>query len=1310
VTRPGMKPIRGLAQELSELTSSFRSPLTGIDAVLRKDPFGLINVFDQVKSDERKFLLVVVDQFEELFRFRKESTDLFRDDEAALYVKLLLKAAQKEDADIYVLITMRSEYLGEASQFYNLAEAISDGLFLLPRMKRVQSEEAIVEPALSVGAEIPPSIVQRLLNETEEREDGLPLLQHGLRRLWDTRQNGSIALPQAFLEAQKDGKKDGKTDKYYVEWCLNDHLDEILRGLNEEQRKIAAKVFKLLGERDRKGRLTRRATEWCDIKAISIDGKAIDEKAIQDVVDAFSDEKEGRTFLFPSKQEREKLKNDDQKDGDKKDEVKLDISHEVLLRKWETYSKWLEEEDKDSARYTQLADAADRWARREGELRQGELLQGIDLHTLVEWKKEFQPTAAWASRYTGKWDKDLKRNLRDYKAAMEFLDESLAEFDKELEAKRLADEREKDRLVAAEKEKWKRWARVLAYPALLVTVFVAYSYWDALRIERRVTGVSDQVVGLLHAAGTAGTDGGSMEVRVPAAVHAAQLASKVGPQLQWELRRQVRLDQWELFSALRKGKMFGPTDAKVRSSCGVSVVSVAGGEFAAVADGHNLQIWRLGGDPKPVSSAIAFEGVDCVKFSTDGKQLLASSYSDPGSTAAAPRQSSIKQFSFDGRSLVPLDIATGIESLTGIKSLVAASFVGSSRKVAVLTSDALTLYPSGEARPFKQPVQAGFFSLDGAYLVVSFRNGDAQLHNVNSTEPPTILSFQGSRGLETPGYRDTLQAAAFSQDDCRIVTGSFQGWVAVQGNSLKNGKCTANAGFIQVAQMTSSVISIAVGPCGSTSEAPNCEGDLVAAGAVSGDAAIFKRQSAIGNPAERKPWLGFLADGYSAFKCIHQSTVTLLSFSKDGQNLITASADQKARVFETATGIETARMPHEALVVFVAETGAGILSASQDARLQLTGFDSHTERTVLRDWLKDACVPRASIVSKGTWIWACAGRLQSRDKTLRTMVKEVASLGMSQDGSALVWLDKQSADQFEIHYARGQGWRESVKPESLRVPADTQSPIVALSSNGMYVAISYCSEEDRCAIKVFQENEGETKLQLAKTLDGVKHRILSLAISSVGLVAAGTADGSLCLASSVTKEINVQSGVPESGSVLGPYAKIITAVAFTGDGNVLAAKGDQSIRLYSTAGDLLFPFKPEESANTTAPARTLVFSKNGNDFAAVSDSFATFFKIAGKKLTKGITLSEPGTIQSLAFLDDDTAITSVATRESNVRITHKLSIDKHEKWICERQPKWATPQTVEDCTQLQRSNNWKADPFWTVVPPDILATTNAAKR
>src|SRR5262249_431954 len=190
-------------------------------------------------------LLVLVDQFEELFRYQ----DNDKREEAQALVSLLLESRwprgvatpRASDGPIYVAITMRSEYLGACPLLKGLAEAINEGTFLTPRMTRSQCEEAIVGPARVCGVEIEPTLVTRLLNDLEDfapfnegeskdplsqlarRADQLPLMQHALNRIWQRAHEQRKGSEQVTLKLGDYGG---------LEKELDDHAEEAFGRLD----------------------------------------------------------------------------------------------------------------------------------------------------------------------------------------------------------------------------------------------------------------------------------------------------------------------------------------------------------------------------------------------------------------------------------------------------------------------------------------------------------------------------------------------------------------------------------------------------------------------------------------------------------------------------------------------------------------------------------------------------------------------------------------------------------------------------------------------------------------------------------------------------------------------------------------------------------------------------------------------------------------------------------------------------------------------------------------------------------------------
>jgi hypothetical protein len=196
---PGAAPFRKLALALASLTNDtehLEALADRFERVLSKSSFGIAEALALIPAPqgaEGKRLLLFVDQFEELFRFanlRSGSkldavTAAERRDEATAFVRLLLTATKSPRLPIHVVVSMRSDFIGDCARFYGLPEAVSRNQFLVPGMRRDQREDVIRKPIELAGGEIDAGLVQRALNDTDEDPDQLPILQHAMMRCWE---------------------------------------------------------------------------------------------------------------------------------------------------------------------------------------------------------------------------------------------------------------------------------------------------------------------------------------------------------------------------------------------------------------------------------------------------------------------------------------------------------------------------------------------------------------------------------------------------------------------------------------------------------------------------------------------------------------------------------------------------------------------------------------------------------------------------------------------------------------------------------------------------------------------------------------------------------------------------------------------------------------------------------------------------------------------------------------------------------------------------------------------------------------------
>ena len=178
IMRPRGGPLFELARAMTEVLGR---PIGAED--LARTTYGLVDAIKPLAEDAS--VLILVDQFEEIFAYRRQHLASDGGAGADRFIALLLRAAQQTEVPIYVMLTMRSDFLGECAVFRGLPEALNEGHYLVPKMTRHQLQEAIEAPLGVVGAEMHPSMVQRLLNECEDEPDSLPVLQHVLRRMFE---------------------------------------------------------------------------------------------------------------------------------------------------------------------------------------------------------------------------------------------------------------------------------------------------------------------------------------------------------------------------------------------------------------------------------------------------------------------------------------------------------------------------------------------------------------------------------------------------------------------------------------------------------------------------------------------------------------------------------------------------------------------------------------------------------------------------------------------------------------------------------------------------------------------------------------------------------------------------------------------------------------------------------------------------------------------------------------------------------------------------------------------------------------------
>ncbi|MCE7072315.1 hypothetical protein LZG74_18505 [Dyadobacter sp. CY327] len=424
IFRPGGNPVRNFVEALKVALRDIdplwdsRDPLA-VEKELSRDPKVALTLLSAIRDQK---ILLVIDQFEELFRYEL-SEDFSGKNRTNAFVKLLLTLINQRELPVHAVITMRSDYLDHCTEFDGLTEIINKGYYLLPKMNPEEVKQVIVGPVESVGASIEPELVAGLLKELADNPDFLPILQHALMRTWDRwKSTKPFSSPVSGVDYEAIGG---------MQESITMHAEEIYtQRLDEKRRNAAAKLFKsliVLGPSD-----TSSLHPTVLREIIQITG--IPDYLLIDVIMVFREN--GVSILTP-------------KPGVKIDHDSIiDVSVEKVLTFWERCRKWIEEELESAKLYKQLSYSASLY--QEG--RTG-LWVNPELQLGLKWLKESEPTLEWAQRY----DPFFER-------ATNFLDYSKKQYELEVRQK---EDRQKREL-----RKARIFASVLGISSLVSLLFL----------------------------------------------------------------------------------------------------------------------------------------------------------------------------------------------------------------------------------------------------------------------------------------------------------------------------------------------------------------------------------------------------------------------------------------------------------------------------------------------------------------------------------------------------------------------------------------------------------------------------------------------------------------------------------------------------------------------------------------------------------------------------------------------------------------------------------------------------------------------
>ena len=460
--KPQRNPLKSLCEALSRetlldvnyLIEELDNGFSSIIEVYKRNGFYVENGVNAVNKGRN--LLIIADQFEEIFT----NKDNFENGEPSLEsyttVNLLLETvriAVAENLPVYVVFTMRSDFISQCTAFKNLPEFIAYAQFFVPQLKRGEITQVIEEPAVLAGSSVSSRLTDVLVNNLGSGFDQLPVLQHTMNLLWKNADYGQEQLDLLHLAKIAGISKDVLDEKdrqEFEKWfqqlpefqkkyfdkpslsnVLNTHAGVLYESAYEDFQKNASwahknitkeeseliikTAFKSLVKIDNSRPVRNRCT--LDEITGSVNRENISNAVVCGCLNNFRRTENSllRPFIYSDILEDKLLKGS----------TVLDITHEALIRNWKMLAKWNAEEDIYVKDYYDFKSQLTRWL--DNDRQSKFLLPEGNLIYFEKWFHDCNLTPYWIAKYDNSKISQQEKLLSadtEYRTAMEFLMES----------------------------------------------------------------------------------------------------------------------------------------------------------------------------------------------------------------------------------------------------------------------------------------------------------------------------------------------------------------------------------------------------------------------------------------------------------------------------------------------------------------------------------------------------------------------------------------------------------------------------------------------------------------------------------------------------------------------------------------------------------------------------------------------------------------------------------------------------------------------------------------------------------------------
>jgi WD40 repeat protein/DNA-binding SARP family transcriptional activator/energy-coupling factor transporter ATP-binding protein EcfA2 len=332
VISPGAYPFEELEAALLRIAIN---PPPSLLAQLEQDDRGLLRAVKRILPDDDSELVVVVDQFEELF------TLVGDEERRTQFLAAVERAVTEPLSRLRVVVTMRADFYDRPLQYRDFAELLREAVEIVPPLSPDEVERAITAPAGRVGVRIEEGLLAEVVSDVLEQPGALPLLQYALTELFERREDG--VLTRAAYTAIGG-----------VAGALAYEAEALYSGLSDAGRVATRQLFlRLVNVGD--GSDTRRRADRDELASLDVEQRELDH-----ALEAFG---AARLLSFDR----------DPRSG----APTVEVAHEALLENWGRLRTWIDLAREDVVLRRRIAAAAREW--RDSGRDSSFLLRGLQL-------------------------------------------------------------------------------------------------------------------------------------------------------------------------------------------------------------------------------------------------------------------------------------------------------------------------------------------------------------------------------------------------------------------------------------------------------------------------------------------------------------------------------------------------------------------------------------------------------------------------------------------------------------------------------------------------------------------------------------------------------------------------------------------------------------------------------------------------------------------------------------------------------------------------------------------------------------------